>query len=226
MFPEIADSFEGGIKSTFADGAATISVNVYYVEYSDAQRTLNASFPSGQETLFFNAAEMTVKGVDIEGAFAATDSFTVRYNLAYMDASYDSFQADTDFDGTIDTDLSGNPVTRAPEWMGSVTGTYVQSLGNGGNLEWNLRFSYEDESVSSYSDLGSDFNTILQARSLVDASITYRDSQDRFYFKVLGSNLTDDRYRTGSLDVSGVWVMSAYGPPRYYGIEFGTKFDF
>ncbi len=226
VFPEIADSFEGGIKSTFADGAATISVNAYYVEYSDAQRTLNASFPSGQETLFFNAAEMTVKGVDIEGVWAMSDAFTLRYNLAYMDAKYDSFEADTNFDGTIDVDLSENPVTRAPEWMGSVTGTYLQSLGNGGNLEWSLRFSYEDESVSSYSDLGSSFNTILQSRELLDASITYRDSEDNYYFKVLGSNLTDDRYRTGSLDVSGVWVMSSYGQPRYYGVEFGTRFDF
>ncbi len=226
VFPEIADSFEGGIKATFADGAATISVNVYYVEYSDAQRTLNASFPSGQETLFFNAAEMTVKGVDIEGAWAVSDNLTLHYNLAYMDASFDKFEADTNFDGIIDVDLSDNPVSRAPEWMGSVAGTYLQSLGNGGNLEWNLRFSFEDESVSSYSDLGSDFNTILQARELLDASITYRDSQDRYYFKVLGSNLTDDRYRTGSLDVSGVWVMSAYGAPRYFGVEFGTKVDF
>jgi len=226
VFPEIADSFEGGIKSTFADGAATISVNAYYVEYSDAQRTLNASFPSGQETLFFNAAEMNVKGVDLEGAWAPSDSLTLQYNLAYMDASYDKFEADTNFDGTIDVDLSGNPVTRAPEWMGSVSGTYVTPISGGGNLEFNLRYSFEDKSVSSYSDLGPEFNTILQSRTLLDASIAYRAPNDRWYVMVMGSNLTDDRYRTGSLDVSGVWIMSAYGAPRYYGIEIGTRFDF
>ena len=33
----------------------------------NAQRTFNVSFPGGgQETLFFNAAEMTVKGVEAE----------------------------------------------------------------------------------------------------------------------------------------------------------------
>jgi iron complex outermembrane receptor protein len=226
VFPEIADSFEGGIKSTFADGTASIAINAYLVEYSDAQRTLNASFPTGQETLFFNAAEMTVKGIDIEGAWAPTDSLTLYYNLAYMDAEFDKFEADTNFDGTIDVDLSSNPVSRAPELMGSISGTYVRPLGNGGNLQIDLRYSHEDESVSSYSDLGTAFNTILQARDLVDASITYHAPEDRFYIKVLGSNLSDDRYRTGSLDVSGVWVMSAYGPPRYYGVEFGTRFDF
>jgi iron complex outermembrane receptor protein len=224
VVPEIADSFEGGIKTTFADGRGTLSANAYYVEYTDAQRTLNATFPTGQETLFFNAAEMTVKGVDIEGAFAATESLTLTYNLAYMDAEYDKFEADTDFDGIIDTVLTGNPVTRAPEFMGSVAGTWVRPLNNGGNLEVNFRYSYEDESVSSYSDLGSEFNTILESKSLLDFSLGYRAPDDKFYARLIGSNLTDDRYKTGSLDVAGVWVMSTYGPPRYWGVQLGTKF--
>ena len=222
--PEIADSYEGGLKTTFADGRGTLSANAYYVKYTDAQRTLNATFPTGQETLFFNAAEMVVKGVDIEGAFAATESLTLSYNLAFMDAEYNSFQADTNFDGTIDTDLSGNPVTRAPELMGSVAGSWVRPLGNGGTLDVNFRYSYEDESVSSYSDLGSSFNTILEAKSLLDFSVGYTAPNEKFYARLLGSNLTDDRYQTGALDVAGVWVMSTYGPPRYWGVQLGTKF--
>ena len=222
--PEFADSFEGGLKTTFADGRGTFSVNAYFVEYTDAQRTLNASYPTGQETLFFNAAEMTVKGIDIEGAFAATDELTLTYNLGYMDAKYDKFEADTDFDGVIDTDLSGNPVTRAPELMYSVSGNWSRPLANGGNIEINLRYSYEDENISSYSDLGAAFNTVLEDKNLLDFSIAYNSPDDKFYARVLGSNLTDDRYQTGALDVSGVWIMSTYGAPRYWGVQLGTKF--
>ena len=224
VIPEIADSYEGGLKTTFADGRGTLSANAYYVKYTDAQRTLNATFPTGQETLFFNAAEMVVKGVDIEGAFAATEELTLTYNLAYMDAKYNSFQADTNFDGVIDTDLSGNPVTRAPEFMGSVAGSWVRPLGNGGTLDVNFRYSYEDESVSSYSDLGPEFNTILEEKNLLDFSIGYTTPNERFYARLLGSNLTDERYQTGALDVAGVWVMSTYGAPRYWGVQLGTKF--
>ena len=224
VIPEIADSFEGGLKVAHSDGRGTISINAYHVTYTDAQRTLNASFPTGQETLFFNAAEMVVKGVDIEGAFAATDSLTLTYNLAYMDAKYEKFEADTNFDGVIDTDLSGNPVTRAPELMYGVSGNWLRPLANGGNVEVNLRYSYVDENVSSYSDLGSDFNTILEDKNLLDFSIGYNSPDDRFYAKLIGSNLTDDRYQTGALDVSGVWIMSTYGPPRYWGVQLGTKF--
>jgi iron complex outermembrane receptor protein len=222
--PEIADSFEGGIKSTFADGTATISINAYYVEYTDAQRTFNVSFPSGgQETLFFNAAEMTVKGVEVEGAWAFTDNFTLRYSASWMDAKFDSFEADTNFDGVIDIDLSGQPVTRAPEFMGNISGTFLQSVGRH-SLEWNARVSYEDDSVSSYSDVAPEFNGLLNSRTLVDASVTFRDADDRYYVRLLGSNLTDERYRTGSLSVATLWIMSAYGPPRYYGIELGARF--
>jgi len=223
--PEIADSIEGGIKSTFADGAATISLNAYYVEYTDAQRTFNVSFESGgQETLFFNAAEMTVKGVEAEGAWAVTDDFTLRYNIAWMDAKFDVFEADTNFDGVIDTDLSGQPVTRAPEWMANVSGNYIHSIGRH-SLEWNARISYEDDSVSSYSDVDPAFNTTLNSRTLIDASVTFIDADDRYYLRLLGANLTDERYRTGVLSVATLWIMSAYGPPRYFGLEFGTKFD-
>ncbi len=224
--PELADSIEGGIKTTFADGRANISINAYYVEYTDAQRTLNAFFPGGgQETLFFNAAEMTVKGIEAEGAWAATDALTFHYNVSYMDAKFNKFEADTNFDGIIDVDLSGEPVTRAPEWMGSIDGSYAYNL-DSGSLEFKARVSYEDESVSSYSDLAPIYHTYLDSRTLLDASISYYDAQDRFYLRLLGANLTDERYKTGSLSVGALWIMSAYGSPRYFGLEFGTKLDF
>lgn len=223
--PEIADSFEVGLKSSLGGGRASVAVNSYYVEYTDAQRTFNVSFPGGgQETLFFNAAEMTVKGLEFEGAFAITERFSLRSSFSWMDAEFDTFQADTNFDGVIDVDLSGQPVTRAPDWMAMAEGRYEIPLANGGDLDFGVRVSYEGESISSYSDVSSEFNTELNEKTLIDASVTYTDPQDRFYVKALGSNLTDERYRTGSLSVATLWVMSAYGPPRYFGLEVGAKF--
>jgi len=224
--PEYADSFEAGIRGTFADGAAYLGATGYYVDYTDAQRTLNATFPTGQETLFFNAAELNVVGLELEGSWAATDNLTLSGNLAWTDATFDRFEADTDFDGTIDIDLSNRPVTRAPEFMYTVEGNYFQDLGSAGSLDWNVRVAYEDESVASYSDAGDAFNTTLNDKTLVDASLTYRDRDEKYFVTLYGRNLTDERYRTGSLSVATLWIMSAYGPPRWYGVEFGASFDF
>ena len=225
--PELADSYEAGIKWSFADGAANQALNAYYVEYEDAQRSFNVSFPGGgQETLFFNAAEMTVTGIEAEGSWLITPGLTLNYGLSWMDAEFDSFEADTNFDGVIDVDLSGQDVTRAPDLMAHANLTYEHTIGNGHRLEWKLRGSYEDESVASYSDVSPAFNTKLDSKTLVDASITFHDAEDRYFVRLLGSNLTDERYRTGSLSVATLWIMSAYGPPRYYGLEVGAKFGF
>ena len=132
------------------------------------------------------------------------------------------FEADTNFDGMIDIDLSGQPVTRAPDFMASTDLTYEHPI-SGGRLEWKVRGSYEDESVASYSDVASKFNTTLDSKTLVDASITFYDAEDRFYVRALVSNLTDDRHRTGSLSVATLWIMSAYGTPRYFALEAGMK---
>ena len=222
--PEIADSFEFGLKGRFAQGAGTYDVTAFFADYSDAQRTLNATFPTGQETLFFNAAELEVKGIEFSGSWAATDNLTFRANGSYLDAEFKTFEADTNFDGVIDIDLSGRPVTRAPETQLTVEGQYLQDLASGGNLAYNLRVAYEDDSVASYSDLGDEFNTTLNSKTLVDANVTYTSADDNWWISLIGTNLTDERYRVGSLSVATLWVMSAYGPPRWYGVEFGVRF--
>ena len=225
--PELADSFEIGYKATSEDGAAFLAIDTYYVTYKDAQKTFNVSFPPpnpGQETLFFNAATEDVYGVEAEGAWAVSDNFLLRWNGSYMHAKFGKFEADTNYDGIIDVDLSDKPVTRAPKWMGTIGGTYTHPIGNrGNNLEFGLRVSYEDKSIASYTDVPGAHDPFLNAKTLVDLNLTFRDSKDRYYLSLLGSNLLDDRYRTGSLSVATLWIMSAYGPPRFWGIEFGGR---
>ncbi len=223
--PEIADSFEVGIKSSLADGAANIQATAFYVEYSDAQRTLNASFETGQETLFFNAAELEVQGIELEGTWAVTENFLLRGNAMWQDAQFNEFVADTDFDGIDDIDLSGKEPTRAPEFMYTLDGTYTLAF-DAGDLDLNLRVSYEDESVASYSDVDEAFDATLNERTVWDASVTFTHNSEKWWLRGFAKNFTDERYRTGSLSVANFWVMSAYAPPEYYGIEMGTKLNF
>ncbi len=81
--PETADSYELGLKASLLDGAANVSATVFWVTYKDAQRTFNASFPEGQETLFFNAAELEVTGIEVEGSWAVTDALLLRGNFMF-----------------------------------------------------------------------------------------------------------------------------------------------
>ena len=224
--PEFVDSYEAGLKASFSDNRATLSATVFQADYTDAQRTFNASFPGGQETLFFNAADLTAKGIELEGTFAPTDNFVMRAMAAFTKADYDRFEADTNFDGVDDIDLSGRPVTRVPKVQYGYDATYTTSLGDWGNLKLNGRITHESESVASYSDVGTQFDTFLDARTLMDADIRISDKDDNYYLRFIGKNLTDERYKTGSLSVATLWVMSSYHPPRYFGVEVGAKFGF
>jgi len=222
--PETADSYELGLKGRSSDGRWYVAANYFSVTYKDAQRTLNAVFPTGQETLFFNAAELEADGLELEFSVMATDALTFRGSYASLDSTFNRFEADTNFDGVIDVDLSGNPVQRAPENQFMLEALYQSpGLSNGGSLDWNLRVSYEDDQVASYSAAGSEFDTMLKAKSLVDMNITYTDPQDRYYVSLIGRNLGDKRYVQGSLSVATLWVMAAYGAPRYLGVQFGTR---
>lgn len=223
--PEIADSYEAGLKGSLLDGRASFAATAFFVEYSDAQRTLNASFPTGQETLFFNAAELEVKGIELEASWNVTDAFRLRGNAMFQDAEFNEFLADTNFDGVDDVDFGGKEPTKAPESMFTVDGTYTFQL-DAGTLDLNIRMAYEDEQVAGYSDVDEKFDTTLDEKTIWDASATFRTSDDKYYVRALAKNFTDERYRTGSLSVANFWIMSAYGQPRYVGLEFGAKFDF
>ncbi len=223
--PEIADSFEVGLKSTLAGGAVNIQVTGFYVEYTDAQRTFNVTFPTGQATLFFNAAELEVMGIEIEGSWAITDNLVLRGNGMWQDAEFNEFIADTNFDGVDDVDLSGKPPTRTPEWMYTLDVNYHLGL-DFGNMDFNLRVAYEDESVASYSDVDEAYDTTLNEKTVWDAAVTFTHRSERWWLRGFAKNLTDERYRTGSLSVANFWIMSAYAPPKYYGLELGLNFDF
>lgn len=224
--PEFVDSYELGMKGSFADGRGTIAATVFQADYTDAQRTFNASFPGGQETLFFNAADLTSKGIELEGTFALTDNLIVRGMAAFTDADYDRFEADTDFDGVNDIDLSGRPVTRVPEVQLGFDATYSTSVGDWGNMKINGRITHESESVAGYSDVGTAYDTFLDARTLIDADVRLTAADDKYYVRLIGKNLTDRRYKTGSLAVATLWQFSNYGAPRYFGLEVGTTFGF
>jgi len=232
--PETADSFELGLRWELLDDHLRLNPTLFYVIYDDSQQPLVADvevdrdgdgIPDGtfEETRFFNAAEITVWGAELETEWLVTERLTLRGNIGWLDAEFDRFEADTDFDGVIDTDLSGNDVGRAPELTWSVFATYEHDF-LGGRLTWAGDVNFEDDAVFTYTALPGTPNGLTDDRTLVNASVTYTGGDDRWFVRAFGKNLTDEEYRIGELPVSNLWVMSFYGEPRTYGLEAGVNF--
>ncbi len=242
--PEFADSFEVGFKSTFLDNRLRFNAAAFMVDYEDAQRSVVSSVcipteggpivcPNGQAgrpfqaTAFFNAADVSVKGLELEGTALVMDGLLIRANVSYNDGEYDKFETDTDGDGVIDLDLSGLTLTRTPEWKWGINTLYTHEA-FGGSMDWNVVLSYEDENVFYYADrskgLGAEFDSFLDEKTLLDASVTYTAEDGRWFVRAFGNNLTDETYRVASQVVSNLWTHSQFGMPRNYGVQVGLKF--
>ncbi|TDJ45882.1 MAG: TonB-dependent receptor [Gammaproteobacteria bacterium] len=233
--PEEADSLEFGLKADLWGGRARLNTAIFYVEYTDMQRATIVTTEAGlQETVVFNAAEVTAYGLELEGTALLSDGWTLNANIGYLNTEYDKFELDLDFDPTTPpTSLSGNDVTRAPEWQAGVDLIYDFQLGNVGDVRAMVGVYYEDESVFYYAvDLPSDgfpggtpvpeFNTVLEDRTLVNASLTFTHSSGMWYASLFGKNLTDEIYKNSSQYVGGLWTFSTYAEPRVYGLELGV----
>jgi iron complex outermembrane receptor protein len=231
--PEIADSGEIGVKLDLFDNRLRLNAAGFYVRYANAQRDLVATFTNSfgatfQETRFFNAAEVRAGGIELELNALLTDWLELRGNFGWIESKYTRFEADTDFDGDTDIDLSNRDVNRSVPLQTAWDLVAHHDLGPG-RMQYALGVDWEDEAPFVYSGpdllLNSDPSRdgITDRRTLLNASLTFTDAADRYFVRVYGHNLTDKVYRVGELPVAALWTMSYYGEPRAFGVEFGFK---
>lgn len=226
--PEIVDSIELGVKSDLFDDQLRLNVAVFNVDYQDAQRQLAFSVGASQETRFFNAAEVNVKGLELETTWApkSIPGFTLLGNFAYQDGDIDKFEADQNLDGTISANevYSGRPLTRTPETSGAVQLSYSNAYDSGFETLLVLTVAYEDEQVYNYSDVSRDLDTMLDAKTLVDVSYQISYPEKNYSVRAFLQNATDERYRVSAQPVATLWTFEQYGPPRTAGVEMTFSF--
>jgi len=224
--PEFADSMELGIKSDLFDNQFRLNAALFRVEYEDAQRQLNATFGNDQETRFFNASEVTVDGLEVEFTWAPINipGLNIAGNFSWQDGEFDKFEADTDFDGTVDVDLSGRDLIRAPETQWTLQLAYESPIMNNLDSRFVVTATYEDENLFTHADTGEQFDTYLNEKTLVDVSYGIHNREKGYSITAFVQNATDERYRTASQSVATLWVHTQYGPPRTYGLQLAVEF--
>ena len=221
--PETADSIEAGFKAEFFRNLLRVNLTGFHVKYNDLQRQLNVPLvvngAPNQVTIFLNAASAKVSGIEAELTAEPVDGLTLRGVLGYQDARYGEYNAPN-----AGYDLSTSPLDRAPEWQWTVDGTYRTDISNEFELVFNGSLAHQSRSLYAQAiddPLGS---TFLDARTLANASITLNQIDDRYYVRLIGQNLTDERYNTASQNVAGLWLNSQFGRPRFFALEVGFSF--
>ena len=222
--PEKADSYEIGMKSEWLDNTLRFNATAFYVEYTDVQKQIvvpiTVNGQPNQVTRFFNAAEMEVKGLEVELTYQPVDCFTLRSVLGWQDGQYNDYTTPI----PAGYDLAEADIDRAPEWQYTLDGTWRVPVTDQWGLSINANVSYVDENLFTQSiDTPAD-NTYLDARTLVNANVTFSDNDGKYFVRAIGRNLTDQTYKSASQVVGGLWAFTIYGPPRYFGLEAGMHF--
>lgn len=204
--PEDAEGFEFGIKSTLADGRVRLNATAYRYEFSDIQISV---FDAATTSFSVdNAATATTTGLEIETIYAATDGLTLRAQVGFNEGEYDDFPGaacsptvDPQCDQVTGTrDLSGEPLTRAPEIQGSVGFDYYRAL----NDAWAISLAGE----AIYSD---DYQTNTNNNPLAiqdsfwryNARLALSTTDGMWDFSVVGRNLSNEYYQGGQADKPG-----------------------
>lgn len=216
---ETVTSYEVGLKNAFLDNRVFLNLAYFHNDYEDIQLSVFTVIPGSDPPTFFgdfaNAGKGTVKGVEAEYAVQFTEAFAVQGYLAWLDAEYDEF-----ISGGINI-ADGQRFTNAPEFSGSISGTYTHALASGGSLVARMTYSYQDE-VYPTTDLSE---AIRQPGfGLLSAGLIWQ-TPGAWRFALEGSNLSDKEYRTTGYNIGALGVLTGfYGAPRQ--ISVTATYDF
>lgn len=223
-------SYEVGYKGTF-NGVLQVNAAAYFYDYSDMQvlvgrlleDDLGISLPE-----MVNADEAEVKGVEIEAIWLATDSLTLMANYSYTDGEYTDFCCyfdEKEFpapDQPYNQDLSGNPLTQAPENKVFMNASYSLNTANWGEFVPSVSYSWVDERQFDVFDTDT---TLADDYYRVDAQMTwFSPSMD---IRIIGTvrNLTEEE-TWSSLERVGTngAVTGIPNEPRTWAVE--VQYDF
>lgn len=214
--PEFSTTYEFGFKADIGR-VARLNGAVFRNDYTDLQLTVNDP-TLGFAPIVQNAAEARIEGFELEFDVRPLAGLQLQAGLGYLDARY------------IDVDITGrnagvsvdDRLQNAPEWTLSAGVSYEAELGDLGYLtprvDWSYRSTIANDAVNTPL-------LIQPGYHLLNASITFRDSNDRFGLRLGVENITEKVFlSSGYFDGFAGIVEGVYGRPREWSLTGSYRF--
>ncbi|QDW65949.1 TonB-dependent receptor [Luteimonas granuli] len=212
-FPgEFVNSFELGLKTTWADGNMLFNAALFYQDYEDFQ--LNSFL--GTSFVVRSIPEVVSQGFEVDLMWQTpVRGLMLQGGLTYAQTEYgDDLLPDADL-----VLLPGNQMSFAPEWSGNAALSYEWDFGGNYLGRFNIGAKY----MSDY-NTGSDLDPqkAQDSFTLLNARIGFGRQDRRWMVEFWGQNLTDETYKQVGIDApiqAGSW-NAFLGAPRTYGVTF------
>lgn len=242
--PEFIKATELGAKTQWLDDRLRLNAAVFHYDYTDLQ----VSTFLNSLTLTTNAAEATIKGVELELQARPFDNLELGLATAFLDATYDRFNTifgsctaanqalDPRCTGRVGqprlVDASGKTLNNAPKFKGTASARYTIPLAAGGRISLFGQVSHQGKVF--FNAVNSPSMT-QDAYTLVDARVGYETDSGALSVALFAKNLTDKEYfhnivqftstSDTALDVFNVGHALGYpAPGRQWGLELRYRF--
>ena len=219
--PETVDNFELGAKTEWFAHRLRLNSDVFFMKYSNMQQELSIPLNrgTGQETLFLNASQAHIYGLELDAAAVPMERLTIAGSLGLLRARYVNF-----VDPITGLDLTYLHLRRAPTVSASLSPSYEWPAFNGTlgvHTDYHYTSSYDNSFLNSPQGRNG-------PQSVLDATLSYRRKSTILMFYV--RNLTRENGYTEALDVGasptnpGLWTFAAPRPPRTWGVIITQAF--
>jgi len=219
--PESLVSYEIGTKNKFANNKLRLNASAFYYDYKDQQVTIFISTAIGGAIQ--NAGVSTVKGLEIDGEYAATKADRFRFSVNLLDAKYKDLKTVANRVGAavIERNLEGNVAPMAPKV--TLTAGYNHDFKVGkGVLNAGIQTLFKSEYYTTAFNYAMDRQ---KAYTKTDINLTYSTQSGKFDIGVFAQNLEDNRIITFSGFNGGTintynWI---FGSPRLIGAQLNVR---
>jgi len=233
--PEQVRNYEIGFKGQFMDGNVQIMADVFFMDYTDQQKSYELANPDGiygsedPVELVSNIAKSSISGFELELRGAFWEGGYVSLDWGYIKNTYDdySYEDPANPGQIIDrTDFLINDYT--PDMTINLAVEHEFRLGSGGTLTPRLNMNWQDEyewaaETGDWPKNAPPSGCHQDAYTTVDARLTYRPADGDWHVAAFGGNITDERYIEFCEADRNVWLWRL-GRPAWYGIEFSAHF--
>lgn len=249
--PEKSKSFELGLKGTAADNAIRYDVSVFLSDFTDFQaQGAVVNSVGGVEFSLNNVGSLRTKGLEVNLNWSLTDTLSLDFSGAYVDAQIRSFpfaqcyagqtaaqgcnvNIDTNNDGTperVVQDLSGSRLANSPEFKFNV-GMYWED--QVASLPFNIfaQGNYQWQDDVNYDLFGAPTNS-QKAYGLANFSLGIKEPEGAYEVSLFVNNAFDTLYysrvdNTSDRRTDGqqqITVQRARESRRYGGIKVRFAF--
>lgn len=217
--PEEITSYEIGAKMDLWDRRLRLNVAAFHSTVDDLQAV--TTLPSADGTAIsvpFNVGEVEYQGIELEAMTLLTDELKISASVGYLDASYNSFDAD------LSGRTKGAPIDnsylepkQSPEWTLGLTANYSTEFA-GGLIAANAMYSWTDD---FYTQEDNDPVSLVDSYGKINLDLGFE--RDSYKVSAFVNNLTD-KTNFVSRTTSTLITYGQQSKGRTFGVELKIAF--